>query len=100
MLAAPTANVHPAAFPPNSDPAAPFLLNFQQPLTEPFLLPLPPIPPPAMAPSGPVSGWSVEEVAAWLTGELSLPAAVADAFKENAVAGGGAFCGVHVFSNV
>ncbi|KAI7842953.1 hypothetical protein COHA_003460 [Chlorella ohadii] len=41
-----------------------------------------------MAPSGPVSGWSVEEVAAWLTGELSLPAAVADAFKENAVAGG------------
>lgn len=48
------------------------------------------LPTPAMGtPSGPVSSWSVDQVVVWLTGELSLPAAVGDAFKENAVAGDG-----------
>lgn len=60
------------------------------PHTAPSCLAGHPPPHPGMAPSGPVSGWSVDDVAAWLTGDLSLPPAAADAFKENAVAGGGA----------
>lgn len=39
--------------------------------------------------SSPFQSWSVQQVAAWLTGELELPQKVADEFVANAIGGSG-----------